>query len=71
MFPETMSVSGNRWAAALLVAAFLETTRFTDFQTQLGASPSLLAERLQTFCAIGVLSTSPADRSGSGAAPIC
>lgn len=65
MFPETMSVFGNRWAAALLVAAFLETTRFTDFQTQLGAPPSLLAERLQTFCAIGVLSTSPADRSGS------
>ncbi len=65
MFPETMSVFGNRWAAALLVAAFLQTTRFTDFQTQLGAPPSLLAERLQTFCAIGVLSTSPAERSGS------
>ncbi|KDE99009.1 HxlR family transcriptional regulator [Mycolicibacterium aromaticivorans JS19b1 = JCM 16368] len=64
LFPETMSVFGNRWAAALLVAAFLGTSRFTDFQTQLGAPPSLLAERLQTFCALGVFTTSPAERSG-------
>lgn len=64
MFPETMSVFGNRWAAALLLAAFVGTTRFTDFQGQLGAPPSLLAERLQTFCGIGVFTTSPAERSG-------
>ncbi len=64
LFPETMSVFGNRWAAALLVAAFLGTTRFTDFQTQLGAPPSLLAERLHTFCAIGVFTTAPAERAG-------
>ncbi len=64
MFPETMSVFGNRWAAALLLAAFLGTTRFTDFQGQLGAPPSLLAERLQTFCSIGVFATSPAERTG-------
>lgn len=64
LFPETMSVFGNRWAAALLVAAFLGTTRFTDFQNQLGAPPSLLADRLQTFCSIGVLTTSPTERTG-------
>ena len=64
LFAETMSVFGNRWAAALLVAAFLGTTRFSDFQTQLGAPPSVLSERLQTFCAIGVLHI-----SGDGAAP--
>lgn len=64
LFPETMSVFGNRWAAALLVAAFLGTTRFTDFQSQLGAPPSLLAQRLQTFCANGVLTMSPAERTG-------
>lgn len=55
LFPETMSVLGNRWAAALLVAAFLGTSRFTDFQAQLGAPPNPLAERLQTFSEIGVL----------------
>ena len=65
LFPETMSVLGNRWAAALLLTTFLGTSRFTDFQHQLGAPPSLLAERLQTFCGIGVLvSNAPADRSG-------
>jgi DNA-binding HxlR family transcriptional regulator len=58
LFPETMSVFGNRWAASLLVCAFLGTSRFTDFQMQLGAPPTLLAERLQTFCANGVLSAS-------------
>ena len=62
LFPETMSVLGNRWAAALLVAAFLGTSRFTDFQTQLGAPPSPLAERLQTFSGIGVLDS----RHGGG-----
>jgi DNA-binding HxlR family transcriptional regulator len=58
LFPATMSVFGNRWAAALLVCAFLGTSRFSDFQTQLGAPPSLLSGRLQTFCANGVLCTS-------------
>lgn len=58
LFPETMSVFGNRWAAALLVCAFLGTGRFSDFQTQLGAPPSLLSDRLQKFCANGVLCTS-------------
>lgn len=57
LFPETMSVFGNRWSAALLVCAFLGTTRYTDFQYQLGAPPTLLAGRLQTFCANGVLSS--------------
>lgn len=65
LFPETMTVLGNRWAAALLVAAFLRTTRFTDFQNQLGTPPSLLTERLQRFCAIGIFAAAPADRHGS------
>ena len=65
LFPETMAVLGNRWAAALLVAAFLRTTRFTDFQNQLGVPPSLLTERLQKFCAIGVLTAAPAPGGGS------
>jgi DNA-binding HxlR family transcriptional regulator len=59
LFPETMSVLGNRWAAALFVCAFMGTARFTDFRAKLGAPPTLLASRLQTFCAIGVLRMSP------------
>lgn len=61
LFAETMSVFGNRWAAAVLFAAFLGTTRFSDFQSQLGAPPSVLSERLQTFCAISVLHTTAGD----------
>lgn len=64
LFPQTMAVLGNRWAVALLLAAFLGGSRFTEFQTQLGAPPSLLTERLQTFCDIGVLRAAPA-REGS------
>ena len=59
LFSETMTVLGNRWAAALLVAAFLGTSRFSDLRSQLGAPPSLLAERLQKFCEIGVLRWDP------------
>lgn len=55
LFPETMTILGNRWAAALLLACFLGLSRFTEFQSQLGAPPSLLSERLQTFCGLGVL----------------
>ncbi len=54
LFPQTMSVMGNRWGFALLVAAFVGTSRFTDFQTQLGASPGSIADRLSIFTANGV-----------------
>lgn len=62
LFPETMSILGNRWASALLVAAFRGTTRFTDFQTQLGAAPGSIADRLQVFGANGVLAASARSR---------
>jgi DNA-binding HxlR family transcriptional regulator len=55
LFPQTMSVLGNRWAFALLVAAFVGVSRFTDFQAQLGAPPGSIADRLSIFVANGVL----------------
>jgi len=55
LFPQTMSVMGNRWAFALLVAAVVGVSRFTDFQTQLGAPPGSIADRLSIFTANGVL----------------
>jgi DNA-binding HxlR family transcriptional regulator len=55
LFPQTMSVLGNRWGCALLVAAFVGVSRFTDFQSQLGAPPGSIADRLSTFTANGVL----------------
>ena len=53
-----MSVMGNRWGFALLVAAFVGMSRFTDFQTQLGAPPGSIADRLSIFTANGVFEMS-------------
>ncbi|MDP9166618.1 MAG: winged helix-turn-helix transcriptional regulator [Actinomycetota bacterium] len=55
LFPETMGILGNRWAFALLVAAFVGTSRFNDFAGQLGAPPGSLTDRLQSLTARGVL----------------
>jgi DNA-binding HxlR family transcriptional regulator len=55
LFPETMAIFGNRWSSALMGAAFRGVTRFTDFEANLGAPPTLVADRLRSFCAIGVL----------------
>ncbi|MGV9798339.1 winged helix-turn-helix transcriptional regulator [Mycobacterium sp. NPDC003449] len=55
LFPQTMSILGNRWAFAVLVAAFVGTDRFTDFAGQLGAPPGTLSDRLRIFTANGVL----------------
>ncbi len=49
LFPETMNVLGNRWGFALLVAAFVGLSRFTDFQVQLAAPPGSIADRLSIF----------------------
>jgi DNA-binding HxlR family transcriptional regulator len=54
LFPQTMSILGNRWGFALLVAAFVGTTRFGDFATQLGAPAGSLTDRLQLFTGSGV-----------------
>jgi DNA-binding HxlR family transcriptional regulator len=55
LFPETMTIFGNRWASALMGAAFRGVTRFSDFEASLKAPPTLVADRLRAFCAIGVL----------------
>lgn len=55
LFPQTMSVIGDRWAFALLVAAFVGASRFTDFQSQLGAPPGTVADRLSVFTGEGIL----------------
>lgn len=55
LFPQTMSILGNRWAFAIMVAAFVGTTRFTDFAGQLGAPPGSLTDRLQILVEGGVL----------------
>lgn len=57
LFPQTMSVIGDRWAFALLVATFVGIARFTDLQAQLGAPPGTISARLSVFTAEGILVT--------------
>lgn len=55
LFPHTMSILGNRWVFAIMVAAFVGTTRFSEFAEQLGAPPASLTDRLQLLVSNGVL----------------
>lgn len=55
LFPETMTILGNRWAFAILVSAFVGANRFRHFADQLGAPPGTLTDRLQILTANGVL----------------
>lgn len=54
LFPQTMSVLGNRWGFALLIAGLVGLRRFTDFQSQLGAPTGSVADRLTILTANGV-----------------
>ena len=54
MFADTMAVIGSRWSSAVLGAAFLGARRFRDFE-QIGAPPTVVADRLRSFVALGVL----------------
>ncbi|MCD9199860.1 winged helix-turn-helix transcriptional regulator [Aeromicrobium wangtongii] len=56
---ETMELIGNRWSIAILGASFLGVKRFNDFQRRLSASPTIIADRLQAFCELGVLDQVP------------
>lgn len=60
LFPETMTILGNRWSFAVMVAAFVGTSRFTDFADQLGAPPGSLTDRLQILVAQGVFAVQDA-----------
>jgi DNA-binding HxlR family transcriptional regulator len=62
---QSMALVGNRWSTALLGAAFLGATRFGEFEQRMGAPPTIVAERLRTFCELGILEQSPnAQRPG-------
>ena len=57
--PATMTLIGNRWSSAMLAVAFLGATRFSEFADRLGAPPTIVIDRLRTFCDIGVLKEVP------------
>jgi DNA-binding HxlR family transcriptional regulator len=45
----SLTVVGERWTILILREALLGTTRFADFQTNLGIAPDLLTDRLTTL----------------------
>ncbi len=51
----TLSVIGDRWTLMILRDAFLQVTRFDDFQKDLGISRHRLSERLKKLVEDGVL----------------
>ena len=57
LVPQTIELIGNRWSASALAAAFLGARRFTDMLTMMGAPPTVVSDRLRTFCQMGVLKT--------------
>jgi DNA-binding HxlR family transcriptional regulator len=61
---ETIELIGNRWSAAAMAAAFLGARRFTDMLTMMGAPPTIVSDRLRTFCQMGVLKTVARPDSG-------
>jgi DNA-binding HxlR family transcriptional regulator len=57
LVPQTIELIGNRWSAAALAAALFGARRFTDVLTMTSAPPTIVADRLRTFCQMGVLTT--------------
>lgn len=51
----TLSIVGDRWTLLLLRTAFLGTRRFDDFQSMLGMTRHVLAERLKRLVACDIL----------------
>jgi DNA-binding HxlR family transcriptional regulator len=55
LVPQTIELIGNRWSASALAAAFLGARRFTDMLVMTGAPPTIVSDRLRTFCQMSVL----------------
>lgn len=51
----SLTVLGERWTLLILREALLGTTRFADFQANLGIGPDMLSDRLSTLVDYGVL----------------
>ncbi|WP_066361303.1 winged helix-turn-helix transcriptional regulator [Herbidospora mongoliensis] len=59
LFPQTMTLIGNRWSAAILGGAFQGLNRFRDFEQRLGAPPAVVADRLRVFRELGIFEQVP------------
>lgn len=55
----SMAVLGERWAILILREAYYGSTRFDDFQRNLGIAPNILSARLKTLVGHGMLERAP------------
>lgn len=59
----TIGVIGDRWTLLVLRECFLRTRRFEEFQTTLGITRHVLAQRLKKLVRMGVLRRVPYQQS--------
>jgi DNA-binding HxlR family transcriptional regulator len=59
----SLEVIGEWWTLLIVRDAFLGVTRFDDFQERLGIARNVLASRLETLVAGGVLERRPYDEA--------
>src|ERR1700737_4097760 len=62
----TVAVIGARWSLLILRECFLRKRRFEAFQSALGITRHLLAERLKKLVRLGVLRRLPSPESPTG-----
>jgi DNA-binding HxlR family transcriptional regulator len=60
----SMTVLGERWAILLLREAYYGSTRFDDFQRNLGIAPNILSTRLKTLVEHGMLERTAGSAGG-------
>ena len=63
------TILGDRWTLLILREALLGTTRFVDFQTNLGIAPDVLTDRLTTLVEYDVMSRDTYQEPGQRARP--
>jgi DNA-binding HxlR family transcriptional regulator len=61
----TLEVVGERWALLVVREVALGTRRFADIRAATGAPPAVLADRLRSLEAAGVLRTRPYREPGA------
>jgi DNA-binding HxlR family transcriptional regulator len=65
----SLSVVGERWTLLILREALAGTTRFADFQANLGMAPDLLTDRLATLVDYGVMTRESYQQPGQRSRP--
>jgi DNA-binding HxlR family transcriptional regulator len=61
----SLDVVGERWALLVVREVALGVRRFADIREATGAPPAVLADRLRTLVALGVLATRPYREPGA------